>query len=387
MTEGKDGFKDLGSIIGGLNIEDAKRRRAALADQPEERPVPPEPDPNQLSFFEDGDGDLRDSITLEELDDFQILRARRIMAAVEQRERELEAQRRLEDESRIADEEPEPGSPNAAMKQILTNQIRSGTPWNPLFLNDGWVHFSHDFVEGGLLAQISGGALKVLLAMKTRTNKETGLVRINQTHLAEHLKMSARQMRRYISELTDSNHIRQIDTPEAKGHGITYQVIEHIRMYDAMATEPAKETVVNAAFPYVGKNYRDVTAMARSFAKTGNMPPPKSMELTPLKSPHLTPVQPLTAKQDVPAAVVEQQNVVNQTIHLHVNGDVNAPININTAGVSIPSKNEKERPTPEINMPDGSGNPLVNALKKVKPRQPFQPSGGDPNVIDVEPKG
>lgn len=371
----KDGPRPVSDLLSGLSIDPSLRQKPATPV-----PAPPSFPPQQAdpSFTDEDAKQFQDYVSPE-----AEAHARAIVEAAHRQRLERQRLAELADESHLMDETPEASTPNAAMKQVLTNQIKSGETWNPLFVNDDWVHFLHDFVEGGLLARISGGALKVLLLIKTWASKETGVALVNQTRVAEILKMSPRQVRRYVAELVEDNYVRQVETDEVHGRGVAYQVIEHLRMFNALPVTPNEQTVVDAAFPYAGKKFREVTTLARDFAKTGNMPPAHNpLELTPLKSPHLTPVIPLPDKPAVSAGTGEEQMVVQQTIHVHVQGDVNAPINIHTAGVV----QKKERPASEINLPDGSGNPLKGALKKVKPRQRLGDAPADDSVTDVEPK-
>lgn len=273
---------------------------------------------------------------------------------------ELEIQRRLAIEERkaIAD-----GEPNAAMKGVMAAAVRDGVGWDPLHVNDDWIHLPHDFFDSGLIKVINDRAFKVLMAIKRFTNKQTGVAVVNKTKMAEYLGVQEKTIQRAISDLVKLEFIKKLDSDApVKGHGVRYQVIERLRMVNAMPVPPERETIVDAAFPYAGKNFQTVSKAARNFASSGVIPSAEVMHLTPLKSPYLHEVlNPGPLPSIVP--VVQEKNVVVQNITVNVSGSVNAPINIHTAGIV---KKGVEPTSDDVNLPDGRGNPLKSAMKVVR---------------------
>lgn len=274
----------------------------------------------------------------------------------------------------------DPAVQNATMKALLSEQIKQGEPWDPLHVRDDWIHLPHDFVESGEMAQLKDRALRVLLFIKVRASKSTGVAVVNKAEAAQILGLDEKTVQRALDDLRKANYVKLIEGgPPVKGHGRRYQVIERLRMVNALPVAPEKETEVRAEFPYKGGGFKSVSEAARAFAKSGDLTKVVDHELAliPTKSPYLSDalralqagvaVDPRYAVMQPPQPESVQQASVVHTITLNIKGDVNSPININTGGVVQKVKSQKE--LSEINMPDGRGNPLLGALKLVKTRE------------------
>lgn len=272
----------------------------------------------------------------------------------------------------------DPTSQNATMKALLAERIKHGESWDPLHVRDDWIHLPHDFVESGEMAKLKDRALRVLLFIKVRASKSTGIAVVNKSETAEILGLDEKTVQRALDDLRKANYVKLVEGgPPVKGHGRRYQVIEKLRMVNALPVPPEKETEVHAEFPYKGGGFKSVSEAARAFAKSGDLTKvvEHEMALVPTKSPYLSDalralqsgvaIDPRFAGQPIEPSI--QQASVVHNITVNVTGDVNAPINIVAGGVVQKAKSEK--PLGEINMPDGRGNPLLGALKVVKTRE------------------
>ena len=303
------------------------------------------------------------------------------LAAVKRAERALAKEREeacLESLEPVAEELIDPASRNAAMKAVLSEQIKHGGSWDPLHVRDDWIHLPHDFVESGEMGMLKDRALRVLLFIKVRASKSTGIAVVNKTEAAKILNLDEKTVQRALDDLRSARYIELVTGgPAVKGHGRRYQVIERLRMVNALPVAPDKETEVRAEFPYKGGGFKSVSEAARAFAKSGDLTKIADHELAlvPTKSPYLSDalralqsgvaIDPRFAGQQVQPSL--QQASVVHNITVNVTGDVNAPISIVAGGVVQNSKNQKN--LSEINLPDGRGNPLLGALKIVKTRE------------------
>ena len=306
-------------------------------------------------------------------------------AALAERALAIERNQAIDDQLEgLAEELIDPASKNAVMKAVISEQIKDGDSWDPLHVRDDWIHLPHDFVESGEMRSLKDRALRVLLFIKVRASKTTGIAVVNKSEAAEILGLDEKTVQRALDDLRKSNYVKLVEGgPPVKGHGRRYQVIERLRMVNALPVVPNKETELHAEFPYKGGGFKSVSDAARAFAKSGdlNKVVDHELELLPKKSPYLhraltalhsgVAVDPSFAKPES----ADQQMVVNH-ITVNVGGDVNAPITIGTGGISQHvTKMEK---APEINMPDGRGNPLLGALKVVKKRD------GEDDIYEAE---
>lgn len=112
-----------------------------------------------------------------------------------------------------------------------------------------WCHIFRSIVTSGDLKQLSGAAIKIYIALKTRANIHTGEADVGHDRIARECGLSVSSVKRGLADLKKKGYVISRDRP---GHASTYMFIERFPVINLDG-----DVAATATFRFIGKKLKE----------------------------------------------------------------------------------------------------------------------------------